>query len=994
MPDDLEATQGARDLQELVVDPEFMLRALRSRLPALTEAAVHITDCTIQASRSPSSRKAIRNGRFQITYRVGVEVGDESRREFVLLGVFPAGAELLDAKLQQQARALGNDPAVMPFRELASRFEDLRLAILFFPLDPALPGLAAILGAGGARLLEPHLPECRQGARIDALTCELRHYKPFNRAVVRARASLSGPGARTFERTVYLKFFDDERGLSIHEGLRSLWRVARGSNALRVPESLGYDPELRMQVMEEVEQRTELGDWIRRLEHERPLPSGVDLECMDRCLEVVAQSLLDLQRSGVRPGERRTFQDELARLEAEGELLRAGTAGLQPDLASLALTLLDRLEALAPHEEQLVPAHGAFRHKQTLGNEHTLTVIDWDGLCLASPALDAATFLVRLCREPRRRPDGAPAMAHIAASFRRAFLELQPAAAVHLDLYEGLILTEELLGSVRETFTDEREAQSIRDQARVVHGVLDRAEESIATPAGNGSVHEPAHAANGFGEEVAMTHANGSSSSAQYEGFPVSIALQNHELLGRLTDPAHMLAVLQRHLPLLADAQIRVTECRPRPAKSACSRKALREGKLRILYRVWIEDGHESPREFVLLGVAPVGPEYLASMLQERGGSLRDHPAAAPFRELALRVDELQLALMFFPLDPALPALAAITGTGGGRLLQPHLPECRQGARVERIACELRHYKYFDRAVLRVQAQLSGPGAGVSQRAVYLKLFADERGAAAHHDLTALWSAARTSKALRVPEPLGYDPDLRMQIMSEAPGRPDLSDWIKCIEHERPLPDGVDLERLGRCVAIIASAVRDLQRSGIQPSDRRTFQDALDALRKDRDLLRQGNLVPQHQLVTRALSLLERLEALAPREEQMVPSHGAFRHSQTIGDERSLTVIDWDGLCMANPALDAATFLTRLRQEPRRHPGRAPAMKRIASTFRHAFLKRQPRAAAHLPLYEALVLTGEVMRSLRGGAPDEQTAESVLALVRGAELILGRITSN
>ena len=54
-----------------------------------------------------------------------------------------------------------------------------------------------------------------------------------------------------------------------------------------------------------------------------------------------------------------------------------------------------------------------------------------------------------------------------------------------------------------------------------------------------------------------------------------------------------------------------------------------------------------------------------------------------------------------------------------------------------------------------------------------------------------------------------------------------------------------------------------------------------------------------------------------------MPCHGGFRHKQLVGNDEYLTLLDWDGLTLAHPALDAASFLCRLRHAPITQPGKA-----------------------------------------------------------------------
>lgn len=481
----------------------------------------------------------------------------------------------------------------------------------------------------------------------------------------------------------------------------------------------------------------------------------------------------------------------------------------------------------------------------------------------------------------------------------------------------------------------------------------------------------------------------GSASGAGRRDLALSTAPEQRELFERVLDTEQMLAVLRRELPALADGEIRVKACK---AKASKSRKSIRQGRLVVVYKVELEVDGE-PRELVLLGVAPAPPELRDGELEQLRRELGAHPWAAPFRELALHVHELQLALLFFPLDPVLPALAEITGRQGAQLLAAALPECRAGAHVVALECDLVRYKPLDRAVVKLDvklgATLRGAPSGAERRVAYAKFFADDQGAAHYRNLTALWSTARSATCLRLPEPLGYDATRRMLLMSEAPGERDLSRWIKCLERGEPLPPGVDPPRLDHCARIVARALHELQASGVRPELRRTFRHELTRVQADRDLLLGG--AHQQELRTRADRLIARLEALAPAQERLVPAHGCYRHKQMIGDERSLAFIDWDGFSLANPALDAATFLGRLCREPRRRPGSAPLLLHMGATFRGEFLADRSELTADLALYEGLVLTEQMLRALRRPGDRAETVREIELLSAAATEMLDRV---
>jgi hypothetical protein len=453
---------------------------------------------------------------------------------------------------------------------------------------------------------------------------------------------------------------------------------------------------------------------------------------------------------------------------------------------------------------------------------------------------------------------------------------------------------------------------------------------------------------------------------------------------GLMVDAGQMLAVFQRELPLLTEREIRVTSC---GAKRSNWRKSTADGSCNVVYDVGIEVDGEPEREIVILGMAPATPELRAAT-QERGRSLRAHPWTAPFREPAVHLESLGLMLLFFPLDPSLPGLADVTGRGGARVLSRALQPSRGEAGIERIDCELIHYKPFDRAVIKIRATLRDPSE--DSRTFYAKFFAGDE-LESFREYEALWSATRRATWLRLPEPLAYDPARRMLVMSEAAGERELNEWIRRIERGDPLPPGVGVERLEECARVAARALGELQRSGVRPKSQRMLRDDLERLKSDRDLLRGGALTSWPDLAAGADGLIERMELLARADERLVPAHGAYRHKQMIGDERSLTVVDWDGLSLANHALDAATFLGRLRREPSRRPGSTPELERMAMAFRRAFLDESPEAERDLDLYESLQLTEEVLRSLRRHEDGDDTVLGVRNLIGAADLLLQRV---
>lgn len=453
-------------------------------------------------------------------------------------------------------------------------------------------------------------------------------------------------------------------------------------------------------------------------------------------------------------------------------------------------------------------------------------------------------------------------------------------------------------------------------------------------------------------------------------------------LMMRALNIDFMLPIFRRELPAWTNAPIQVLGCKARAGKA---RSALQQRRLRVTYRVVVEFVGGQQRHYDLWGTLPVTSAFLSPKLLAYCHNASGHPAVTPFERLAAYIPELQMGLQFLPVDVALPALIEATRPEGSRLVTPFIPECQNGATLEQARSELLHYKPGNRGVLKFTLQLSHTAGNQLQRVVFGKFFADDRGADIYRDMQTLWDVACRSRCLRIPEPLGYDAERRLLVMAEAPGDQDLHVWVKCLEKQQPLPPGVDLSRLERCMNVVAEALRELHQSKIRPREVRTFQEAWTDAHRDLELMRHGH----PELAYDIKRVLERLHASMPHNEQLVPCHGGFRHKQLMGNDRYLTMLDWDGLTLAHPAVDAANFICRLRHEPLTEPGKARELEWLAVVFRRAFLTREPEVApCHLALYETLVLIDFALRALRRPRRRGHVVTHIQRLVAEADRLL------
>jgi hypothetical protein len=158
-------------------------------------------------------------------------------------------------------------------------------------------------------------------------------------------------------------------------------------------------------------------------------------------LRLTAQVLAHLHTSTLRPDadKPRTGAKEAKRARERARLIAAHTPELRETILPLAEQLAEKLETHKPATYRV--AHGGFKASQLLLHSHHVFVVDFDGICLADPALDAGYFLAYL------RPSGLwykragmrEWFEGAAEIFRREYRQAMLAAGVTADEIEGIL---------------------------------------------------------------------------------------------------------------------------------------------------------------------------------------------------------------------------------------------------------------------------------------------------------------------------------------------------------------------------------------------------------------------------------------------------------------------------------------------------------------------------------------------------------------------------
>jgi ATP-binding cassette, subfamily B, bacterial len=271
-------------------------------------------------------------------------VVDGRRHDAVVRAAADGGT---DAHRELAEQVNGRSPAAFPLVE----DEEVGAAISWLPFDPALPALTEAPAGVARRLREAGLDVPDDEPR-------LLGYKPDARVVLRLGDHvLKGYGKGSqFERA--------RDGLAVSAQLEGI--------ATSVYEA--SFPELRLAVQSAVDGSVP------------ETAAGVAVQAGLLAQTLHASDAAGLPRIG--PAE----------LLGDAERRAGLVAAIAPELEQRVRDLVERLRASTPPGEALVLSHGDFHVDQLLQVGGDLVLVDFDGMCLAAPAFDLATYLADVVR--------------------------------------------------------------------------------------------------------------------------------------------------------------------------------------------------------------------------------------------------------------------------------------------------------------------------------------------------------------------------------------------------------------------------------------------------------------------------------------------------------------------------------------------------------------------------------------------------------------------
>ena len=350
------------------------------------------------------------------------------------------------------------------------RLVDLGLAVQHFPADNSLPALPACCDTDphsplfAALQVAAHQQTGDPGCRLVEASAEPVRYKPGNRCVIRYHLQLEQSREEAASKqktlTIFGKVYNNvEQARDIQSLQQQLYEEQKQAGEIPfLPQPLGMIDTLGLTFNEAVQAsnaESRLGDdqndrWntlrtgIQALQPQVTLGRGGSIAQIitpGEELRLAARALARLHTSSVRPSAKgpRTSAKEARRAQERAQLLAEHNQAQAGQIQACVQQLASKLERVQP--DLYRPAHGGFKASQLLFHSHRVYVVDFDGFCLADPALDVGYFLAYLRPSALwyQRPGMRQWFEEAATTFRKSYQQEMEARGVEPEIIQGIL---------------------------------------------------------------------------------------------------------------------------------------------------------------------------------------------------------------------------------------------------------------------------------------------------------------------------------------------------------------------------------------------------------------------------------------------------------------------------------------------------------------------------------------------------------------------------
>jgi hypothetical protein len=350
---------------------------------------------------------------------------------------------------------------------------------------------------------------------------------------------------------------------------------------------------------------------------------------------------------------------------------------------------------------------------------------------------------------------------------------------------------------------------------------------------------------------------------------------------------------------------------------------------------------------------------YMREKLAPLATRMRGRPEVAAFATPAALIEPLHAVVHVWPVDGELPTLVDATDRAHMmEVLRQELPRALgEPFAVRGCEVELVSYRRRGRCVLRYTVT----GDGDAQLVLYGKVTMLGGEALVADILRALHR--RVGARLTLPRSFGARPELRLSLLEAVSGSALVGPALVARLGGGAGGGPPALEDMVGASGEVAAA---LHGSGVELGRPRTLADELAGLRAETARTRLFD--PSFE--GRARSWLERIAALDAATAPLEPclAHGDFKHEQVLFDGERCALVDVDGLCRAEPALDLGKFVAHLRYETRRIAAETSLGDQLAERFVGAYIgavgvRGEPAIRARTAVYESVALLRLALRA-------------------------------
>ncbi|RPJ24935.1 MAG: hypothetical protein EHM33_16155 [Chloroflexi bacterium] len=365
----------------------------------------------------------------------------------------------LQEALMPVAARMDGRPEIKPFARPVAIIEHLNMSLSVYPIDGLIPTLVDATDPNKvASLLAETLPEALSGTfSMQAVRQFLAHYGRYKRCVLRYTIDGVQTATQTPQQvTVYGKVDADGLGgvtVDIISALRERLSEPELLYRFRIPRSLGYFPDMQLLLMEALPGKPFFKPLLKAWTGKEN-PSHDEDATLEKAIQTCALIAATLHSSNIELGQRTTLEIQVAKLQAEADVLY----DVFPELGAQVKSWMSQTVEFAQNYPAmpLCFSHGDFTYTQLIFDGKEGGLVDFDTMCQAEPAQDLGHYLayqrlnIMKDQDPNS-PFPPEAIEHLCAIFLDSYIDVSKAWIADETLLRGRVAIYELISLIRLT---------------------------------------------------------------------------------------------------------------------------------------------------------------------------------------------------------------------------------------------------------------------------------------------------------------------------------------------------------------------------------------------------------------------------------------------------------------------------------------------------------------------------------------------------------------